>query len=160
MRRCSGFTWIELLTSLAVLAIVLVFGLAAGTGFYQKNRLDLVSDDIKSALRHARLGAFKQDQPLTINPLPGPRGWSEGLVLFPDNPGHHYSATDSLIYQWRWNYPGITVAWHGFRTRNYLIFSTELRQSTANGYFLIATQDGYQKKLVVNRLGHVRIHVL
>lgn len=155
MKR-SGFTLIELLIYSGVLCILLLLSMPLFVDFYQKKRAEIVADDIKSAIRFARNLAFKNDTPMTLNPLSDSQDWSQGMVLFVDNPNHHFTGQDKVVYQWQWNYPGVRVNWQGFRSNHYITFSPILRQSTANGHFSIATNHKYQNKLIVNRLGAVR----
>lgn len=156
MKRNNGLTLIELLIYLSVLCVLLLLSIPLSSDFYQKKHADRVGDDIKSAIRYSRNMAFKNNVPLALNPLSESGDWSKGMVLFIDNPLHRYTDKDKIVHQWQWNYPGVQVAWRGFRSNQYVIFSPVLRQSTANGQFTIVTNKPYQKDLIVNRLGHVR----
>lgn len=152
----AGFTLIELLIYSAVLCILLVLSVPLSLDLYQKNRAEIIAGEIENAVRFARNLAFKNDAPMTLNPLSDSGDWSQGMVLFVDNPQHHLTAQDKIIHQWQWNYSGVQVSWKGFRSSHFITFSPILRQSTANGHFNIATSSHYQKQLVVNRLGSVR----
>ena len=52
---------------------------------------------------------------------------------------------------------GFHTVWHGFQSKDYLIFSTDIRQNTTNGFFEVTTPTQQKTMLVVNRLGRVRI---
>lgn len=155
MKR-SGFTLIEFLIYSGVLCILLLCSMPLILDFYQKKRAEIIADEIKNAIRFTRNLAFKNDAPMTLNPLSDSGDWSQGMVLFVDNPQHQYTNKDKIVYQWQWYYPGVRVTWQGFRSGHYITFSPGLRQSTANGHFNIATNHQYQKQLIVNRLGSVR----
>ena len=152
----AGFTLIELLICSAVLCILLVLSVPLSLDLYQKNRAEIIAGEIENAVRFARNLAFKNDAPMTLNPLSDSSDWSRGMVLFVDNPQHHFTAHDKIVHQWQWNYSGVRVTWKGFRSSHYITFSPILRQSTANGQFNIATSRQYQKQIIVNRLGSVR----
>lgn len=156
MKRCSGFTLIELLIYSGVLCILLLMSVPLSVDLYQKKHADIIANDIKNAIRYARNVTFDNDVPMTLSPLPDTSDWSRGMILFIDNPHHQYTNKDKIVYQWQWSYPGVRVAWRGFRSDAYITFSPVLRQSTANGRFNIVTNRQYKKELIVNRLGHVR----
>lgn len=153
--RNPGFTLIELLVCLAILC-TLFFFVPISSHFFQKNQAEVVSEEIKNAIRYARNVALIKGIPLTLAPLPGKSDWSDGMVLFVDNPKHQYDVREKLIYQWQWHHPGIQVEWKGFRSTHYLTFSTHLTHSTANGAFYILGNHIVQRKLIINRLGRIR----
>jgi prepilin-type N-terminal cleavage/methylation domain-containing protein len=155
MIKNFGFTLLELLVCLAILC-ALFFCLPLESYFYQHNQIDTMSEEIKSTIRYARNIALLKGVPLTLNPLPGRNDWSDGMILFVDNLQHQYTDDDELIYQWEWHRQGIQVEWKGFRSTHYLTFSTLLDKATCNGTFHIFGNHVEQKKLIVNRLGHIR----
>lgn len=69
-RRVSGFTLVELLVTLAVLAIVLAIAVPNMSGFIAKQRVSRLSDTLVSNLQFARLEAIKYNQKvcLAVNP--------------------------------------------------------------------------------------------
>ena len=157
MNKFRGFTLLESLVYLAVLAILLAFSVPLSHFFYQKNEVEVISAEVSNAILYARNMTLKTGTPMTLNPLPATGEWSDGMVLFVDNPTHHFfSDKDEIIHQWQWPYKGVRVEWHGFRSKDFLTFASLLKQSTTNGHFLIYNKQNYQKKLLVNRLGHVR----
>ena len=155
MSKNLGFTLIELLVCLAILS-ALFFFVPISSLFYQHNQIEVTCEDIKNAIRYARNVALLKGVPLALTPLPGTSDWSEGMILFIDNPLHQYNAHDELIYQWQWRHPGIQIEWKGFRSTQYLTFSTLLNESTSNGTFHVFSNHSEQRKLIVNRLGRIR----
>lgn len=142
-----GFTLIEILLSLSIVGLLLVLALPLSQAFSNKNHAQLVEQDIRAAIHYARTMAYKNAGPLTLVPLREDHEWSKGLLLL---------SGKKTIFQWEWQDKNIQVRWKGFRSNDAIYFSNILRQSTANGYFLINTQGGmYQKKIIVNRLGRI-----
>jgi type IV fimbrial biogenesis protein FimT len=100
--------------------------------------------------------ALAKGKTLTLTPLPNTNDWSKGMLLFVDNSKHQYTYNTEPLYEWHWKSADTDVSWHGFQSKDYLLFTTDLRSSINNGYFLIKnTQE--QIKLIVNRVGRVRI---
>lgn len=147
-RANLGFTLLEVLICIALTSSLLLLTLTLNLGFSQKNQADIVAEEIKFALHYARDRAFKNDLPLTLAPLEKGRDWSKGMILFAEK--------DTILHQWEWHSKQVHVKWHGFRSEDYLTFSTALQHSTANGRFLIVTDSQYKIQIIVNRLGHLR----
>jgi len=145
MKKNSGFTLIELLITLVIISALVMTVVPMGQKIYQKNQLDVIEHEIINAVTYARNTAFESGKTLTMTPING-KNWSNGMVL---------SDVKNMVYQWQWHFSGINVTWHGFRSDNYLIFSSELAKATASGSFVISSQYG-QKKLTINRLGRIR----
>lgn len=141
--------------SLFVIGVVLFFCLSYLPALYKKNRLDIVTDQVKSAIQIAKTQALITGDILVLSHLPGTKDWSDGMLLFVDNPQHKYTVNAKLLYEWHWQSTRVNVTWHGFQSDEFLLFASDIRRSTTNGYFVIknATQ---QARLIINRLGRVR----
>ena len=154
--NCIGMTLIELLVSLSLLAILLFFSLPFAPSLYNKNQLQVVTDEVSSAIHFAKIQALLTGDVLVLSPLSGGRNdWSHGMLLFVDNPKHQYMSDDKLLHEWHWNSNVVRVFWHGFQSDEYVLFAADISHSTTNGYFIIKN-DTKQLKLVVNRLGRVK----
>ena len=94
---------------------------------------------------------------MLLTPLPNSSDWSKGMVLFVDNEKHHYTSTTHVIYEWHWQFPLIQVSWKGFQSSQYLLFSIEASQNGVNGFFLIKDNLQQMAKLVVNRMGRLKV---
>ena len=154
--RLVGLTLIELLVSLSVLAILVCCSFSFSPSLYKKNQLQRVTDDIKSAIRFAKMQALLTGDIVALTPIATTGGWSEGMLLFVDNVKHRYVSGGTLLHQWRWTLSGIQVSWHGFQSGNYLLFTPDISSSTVNGEFIITNHIQQQVILVVNRLGRVK----
>ncbi|MGE5319220.1 MAG: GspH/FimT family pseudopilin [Hyphomicrobiaceae bacterium] len=80
-----GFTLIELMIVVAILAILL--GLAAPymQEFYVRNRLESTTNDLAAALATARNEAMRRGVPITLRSTAGSSNWSNGWTLCVDS---------------------------------------------------------------------------
>ena|SRR3990167_3572952 len=154
MKINEGFTLIELLVTLSVLSIIFCFVLGFNHRFFEKNKIDVLVSQIITSIYSSRNQAINSGRDVTLNPIDVSGDWSAGMILFVDNPSHHYTKQDKLIYTWQWQQsPRLKVVWRGFKSTDYLTFAKTLRRSTVNGHFVIL-QDGVEvRRIVVNRLG-------
>jgi len=146
-REQIGFTLVELLLSLSLLGMILLLALPTFQTFYQKNLIQQRGAEIAKAINFARNIALNSRQSVTLIPLGREQDWSYGMALL--------AMDKTVIHEWRWARRGLTVKWRGFQSPYHLIFSSHLRHSSINGYFLVSGQ-GLAQKWVVNRLGRVR----
>lgn len=90
MRRYqSGFTIIELMVTLAVLAIVMAIAIPSFTGQIQRNSSLAIGEDFVTALNFARNEAIKRKVPISICPSNDDgtqcgTSWSAGWMVFVD----------------------------------------------------------------------------
>ncbi len=155
MSRNYGLTLLELLASLLIISILCMFCVPLGLSVYENNQLQVVGDEISTAIRFARNMALLHQLPLALTPLNQSNDWSEGMVLFVDNKKHRLTEHDKLIQQWNWQRRGVKVSWQGFQTNDYLLFPTELHHAALSGHFDLQNREGRVVKLVINRLGRV-----
>ena len=155
MLTSRAFTLIELLLSLTLLAILLFFAVPFASSMHEKNQIQVIQDDIRSAIRFAKTQAMISGNNILLTPLPDSNDWSNGMLLFVDNPKHHYTADTQPLQKWQWFSSGIQVTWKGFQSSHYLLFSADLSKNATNGTFIIRNQSQIRVKLVVNRLGMV-----
>ena len=147
MLKIAGFIWVELLMSLSLFALLLLMGIPYTTHLFQKNKVQVIEDEIKSAIRFSRLRALSEGQDLVLMPMSASNDWSSGIQLV--NSGDR-------IFEWHWASPGIRVIWHGFQSNHFLRFAADVSQYATNGSFFIQSPSQPVVKLVVNRLGRVR----
>ncbi len=155
----EGFTLLELLAGISLTAIVLCISLPFAPALYKKNKLHVLTDDVKAAIQYAKIQAVMTGEQLALTRLPGAGDWSDGMLLFVDNANHQYTTGAKLLHEWRWQSSEIQVSWHGFQSQDYLLFSPEMSSSAVNGSFTLTNAMHQQTKLVVNRLGRVSQHI-
>ena len=153
----QGFTLIELLLSLAILIIVMCFSIPFASSLHQKTLLQARQDEIKAAIRYARTQSQLLGKNLILTPILNSNDWSKGMRLFVDNPKHLYTPDTTVIHEWHWNKSSLQITWHGFQSNHYLLFASDNNRNATNGYFSIQMQSGTIVKMVVNRLGRIRI---
>jgi len=89
--RAAGVTLIELMVTLAVLAIVLGIGIPSFVDFVKNSRLFTVSSEIQTVLGYARSEAVTRRLPVSVCPSANGSacggGWQAGLLVFADVAG-------------------------------------------------------------------------
>jgi type IV fimbrial biogenesis protein FimT len=157
MTKSLGLTLIECLLSLFLLSMLFMSALPSVSGLLQKNQMQVLQDDLKSAIFYARSQALIRNQPILLTPLSETNDWSEGITVFVDNETHRYASDSEILFQWHWSYSDVRVTYHGFQANQALRFVPEISQNAVNGYFLIQNQYQQGIKVVINRFGRVRI---
>src|SRR5688572_9364089 len=76
IRRLAGFTVVEVLIVVAVLAMLLSAGIPAFTEFVREQRVKTASFDLFSTLVHARSEAITRNAAVTVTP--GSAEWTNG----------------------------------------------------------------------------------
>lgn len=147
----SGFTLIELLIVLAIVALLYGMALPGSHRLYQKNQMTVVADNLVSVVNFSKLQARALGQTLRLSPLPDGGGWSNGMQLLVDNQGPQ----KALIHEWRWKPSLVSVAWKGFQSDAYLLFSPDVKHSAMSGSFVIQGAQEKPLTLIINRLGRV-----
>ena len=84
-RGAIGFTLIELMVVLAVLAVMLTLSTPGFTSFMRSAELSTAANSFVSSLNAARSEAMKRNLPAMVMPLEAGRSdWSQGFVAFVD----------------------------------------------------------------------------
>lgn len=155
MEKSKGWSLFELLISLVILTILAMMCLPLGFSIQQKNQLQIIENEISTAIRYARQMAIINGTSLALTTLSKSGNWAEGMILFVDNKKHQYNTHNQPLHQWQWKHSGIYVSWQGFQSNAYLIFSSELSHAATNGAFCIKDNHGDSIKLVINRFGQI-----
>jgi type IV fimbrial biogenesis protein FimT len=96
-----GFTLIELMVTVVVLAILLAIGVPSFREFYLNNRITSQINMLHSHLLLARSEAVKRNRPAQVcgiapgSQLCADRDWSQGWVVFVDRDGDGIPSLDS-----------------------------------------------------------------
>lgn len=152
----SGISLIELLIYLTIVGMLFCLTTPFAPSFYKKNELQVIVDEIKSAIRYAKLQAIIRGECLILTHRSGTSDWSSGMALYVEKlSSRKQPVRESLLYEWRWQAVGSHVAWNGFQSKDYLRFGPDLNQSVVNGTFLIDVDSQHPIRLIVNRLGRV-----
>lgn len=103
MKSIQGLTLIELMVTLAVVAILLVVGVPSYRSFVQENRAASQTNAVVRALTYARSEAIKRAEVVTIcqsnNQSSCGGGWADGWIIFSDvnQNGSLDTSSDTLL---------------------------------------------------------------
>jgi type IV fimbrial biogenesis protein FimT len=113
-QKSSGFTLVEILTAIVVLAILLGIGIPSLTAIMRQNRLAGKTNELIGALALARSEAVKRGSRVSIcsanaagDDCSGGIDWSNGWLLFSDSEGNEgeidadgTAPDDTIIQSW------------------------------------------------------------
>jgi len=105
MKTHSGFTLVELMIVLALVAILATIGVPSFTSFIVNNRLTAQANELVSALNLARSEAIKRNSRVTVcrsNNGAGCGGtWNDGWIVFVDGgAAGSVDGADELLRAW------------------------------------------------------------
>ena len=154
----KGISLFELMITLLIIAGLTLIFMPLGESFFSRNALEHRTNTIIEAIKFAKNKSQLDDKPLILSEISDQDGWSTGMQLFIDNTGNYkYGHGDQLIKRWTWRRTSSTVEWHGFSSDHYLLFNGAIKNSALNGYFSLKQNDVIKAKIILNRLGRVRI---
>lgn len=106
-RRNSGFSLLELITTLTVLAILLGLAIPSFRSTIENNRLVGANNDFVSALNYARSEALKRSNPVSLcsstngTGCAGNVNWTTGWIAFGDtNANGNLDGAETVIQAW------------------------------------------------------------
>ena len=83
MKVCRGFTLLELMVAIAVLAILVTIGVPSFQTLIQNNRVVTQTNELVTALNFARTEAVKRGRPVQVTVTNLDPGWQALVVLDP-----------------------------------------------------------------------------
>lgn len=130
LSRTGGFTLIELMVGVSVLAILLAVGIPSFSAIMRNNRIASGANNLVGALNFARSEAIKRGDPVTVCPstngtsCDNTTAWAGGLIAFRDAAGTSgtFDPGDLLLQVWPAVEGGLTLT----SSRNFI-------QYTSNG---------------------------
>lgn len=159
--RCRGFTLIELMVAVAILAILLAIGLPAFGGLIDGQRMDSSVNSLVRSINLTRTEATRRNRHVTMAPLAG--SWSNGWAIFIDaNNNGALDAGDTLL---REELPARVQHIHvNSPLASYLRYNAQGESELLNGGFQSGTfsvcpqEAGVEgRKVVINRIGRARV---
>ena len=95
-RHYSGFTLIELMISIAVLAVLMALALPSFRDFFEKARLRGAADDISGFVARQRLNSVRLDREVSLSVRGDAGVWCVGarVAANPANPGESVPAAE------------------------------------------------------------------
>lgn len=125
MCRRRGFSLLEALIVVGLIAILALFGLPLRTHWYQDQFAWIMQKDIEQAIEHGLQESLILGEPLQLIPLHH-QDWSSGLALLRESDLSR--PHPALLSAWPWRNTGIHVTWHGFLSDKYLRFTPSAKQ--------------------------------
>lgn len=121
MKQQSGFTLVELMITLAILAILLGLAMPAVTDFAIKQRVSSQANEMMLSLAFARSEAVKLNQDVRVIPrTSAANGWSEGWCVGPSSIGNNCNHADVIrVFT---NAGGVTITSSGIGNPPVLAF--------------------------------------
>jgi len=162
LRKFKAFTILEIMITVAILAILLSLGVPAFQDFALKQRLNAAVNSLQNDLLLARSQAIHRDVQVIACPwksgggCTGIANWSEGWAVFGDsNEDQIYQNDESLLRRGQ----GLeNVMIHGTASRAILRFYPNGTAPGSNGSISICGLGGPEqaRKLVISNLGRIR----
>ncbi len=145
--KIPGFSVLELLITLLIIALfVFTMPLAMGT-FQIKNKLLIVENDIIQGLDYARQQAYLRHEILVLKPYN--KQWAKGMQLL--------TKDGLVIRQWEWRYNALNLNWQGLESADKISFYPEIGRNTSSGHFDLYVNSASPVKIIVNRLGRSKV---
>lgn len=174
----AGFTLIEMMVTVAVLAIILAIGVPSLQGFIASSRLRSVTQDLYGALQTARIEAIRRNSRVTVckantalNNCSNSGSWSNGWIVFIDRtPGTTPSVDsgDTLLQTQPPVNPAIAIVGNGGANgpATYVSYTADGASKQLNGAFQAGTiricstsaalsNDNRARDLVINASGRI-----
>lgn len=159
-RKDAGFTLVELLTVLTILALLLTVGMPAFSGVLDRQRVAGALHLLSADMAMARATAVMRREVIVLCPREAAGGcsesrdWSGGWMVFRDPDGNR--APDAPDHVLRLTDPPGGDALSLAATRTLLRYQPDGRSANSNLTVHVCTGARYGGKVVVNNLGRVR----
>ncbi|WP_423836472.1 GspH/FimT family pseudopilin [Stutzerimonas stutzeri] len=162
--RAQGVSLLELLCTLAVIAILLSIAVPAISTFKQEHQVRSVQTDLLKMTYLARYLAMTRQAKVTLCPLTElgacNQQWTQSLSSFIDGNGNRRLDQGEEIVGTLYVPDQITLRWRGMLPANSIHFSTQGVTFVSNGTMSICPQNKSVKAgaMVINRQGRVQLN--
>lgn len=161
-RTIAGFTLIELMTVLAIVAIGLTMGLPAFGNALQRNRTQTTMHLLSADMAMARGSAIMRRSAVVVCPRTSGGGcgadsdWSEGWIVFTDRDGNRIPDLAADVLRSEDAPAGGNSALRLVSSRPFLRYQPDGRSANSNLTVHVCTDDKVSGQVIVNNLGRVR----
>lgn len=156
-----GFTLVELLTTLAVLTVVITVAIPALSSTTDSIRERTQINQLMGDLNFARSRAITSRRPVSI--CAGQADcdrlakWSGQILIFDDLNANGIFDQDDVLLRTTRVEGGHTWTWRNFRQQRYMMFKPDGTTHSLNGTFILCREDTALKKVVINITGRARL---
>ena len=158
----KGFTLLELMATIAVLAVLLGIGVPSFTEMVRNNRLSAQTNDFVAALNLARSEAVKRGLKVSVCPgvndtCSGATDWNAGILVFTDDTGTSgvKDGTDEVLQSWP-PYNNTFVAGGGASPASISFFPTEAEAPVQVDIYKSGCSGPNVHRITVARTGRIQ----
>jgi len=159
--KTSAYTLIELLCSLAILAVLLNLAIPAYSNLVEHHQAQIVIEQLERAISITRHTAINEGTMTTLCKSADGRTcggqWQQGYIVFTDNNGDRLiNGSDRLVQVFKGQHDIGTLTFRAFQNKQYLLMTAEGFTNYQNGNFTFcpASQKAEQaEQLIINRSG-------
>jgi len=153
----TGFTLVELLIAVAIIAITLGFGIPSMSSSIADSRLTSKANALISALSLARSESIKRMQYVTV--MKSEESWNNGWLVFVDENGNNSKDEGETSLQ---EYEAMPTGYFiktGSHFRNRITYRPDGRSNTNGSFYICAPDDSNGlRHIAVADTGRIRIN--
>ena len=163
-KNSHGFTLIELIITLAIVAIIAAFGIPNVSAMVQTNRMAAAMNGLSASFAYARSEAITRHHEVVVcKSYDGTSciregGWEQGWIIFHDLNGNEKRDEDERIFRVQDSLPpGISVDFSAFRSEHFVHYwATGFTKM--NGTFTFCQENNRlkPKALILSKVGRIR----